>query len=219
MPTELSSGGKRGRGRPRGFDRQRALQEAMKLFWDQGYEGTSFDDLTAAMCISPSSFYNSFGSKEQLYREAMTCYISGPGSWFARILSETTATRAAFERLIEVGADRLTSDDLPCGCMVSLEGTHLPPSLDSVREALTAYRAVSEKMLVDRLRRGVESGDVPPDTDINALAAFFSAVFRGMAVQARDGASRDRLLEIGRVAMRAWPAKPRRRTAKVRPVA
>ena len=194
----------------------------MKLFWERGYEGASFDDLTAAMAISPSSFYNSFGSKELLYREATECYVNGPGSWFARVLSETADTRTAFEHLIMAAADRLTDKDLPCGCMISLEGTHLPPSLDSVRKALVEYRATSEQMLGDRLQRGSACGDLSSDTDSDGLAAFFNAVLRGMAVQARDGASRDRLLEIGRVAMRAWPSKAKRRKPgqrKVGPVA
>ncbi len=213
MATEAEDNSKRSRGRPLSFDRQHALQEAMKLFWERGYEGTSFDELIARMSISPSSFYNSFGSKEQLYREATDCYISGPGGWFARVLSEPVEVRTAFEHLIEAAVSMLTSEEFPCGCMISLEGTHLPPSLDSVRQSLMTSRAVSEHMLADRLRRGIADGEISPQTDVNALAAFFSALFRGMAVQARDGASQERLLQIGRLAMRAWPADTRPETA------
>ena len=66
---------RRGRGRPRLFDRTAAIQQAMVLFWDRGYEGTTFDDLIGAMKLSPSSFYHEFGSKEQLYREAVDYYL------------------------------------------------------------------------------------------------------------------------------------------------
>ena len=58
-----------------------------------------------------------------------------------------------------------------------------------------------------RIRKGVADGDVAQDVDCDMLAAYYSAVARGLAVQARDGASRDKLSEIGRLAMRAWPAK------------
>src|SRR5690349_23827206 len=79
---------RRGRGRPATFDRGKALQEAMKLFWERGYEGTSFDDLIAAMGISPSSFCNSFGSKEALYCEATQTYLEWAGQWFFAILHD-----------------------------------------------------------------------------------------------------------------------------------
>src|SRR5262249_23270439 len=85
---KMHAEGKRGRGRPAVFDRGVALQEAMKLFWERGYEGTSFDDLIAAMGISASSFYNSFGSKEALYCEATRTYLDWSGQWFFAILND-----------------------------------------------------------------------------------------------------------------------------------
>src|SRR5258707_12152457 len=95
----------RGRGRPAAFARAAALREAMKLFWERGYEGTSFDDLIAAMRISASSFYNSFGSKEQIYREATDAYLEVSGCWFMGILNdEKLNTRNAFSRLFEAMA-------------------------------------------------------------------------------------------------------------------
>jgi len=65
---KIDQASKRTRGRPKSFDRAAALHQAVELFWERGYEGASFDDLIAAMGISPSSFYNAFGSKERLYR-------------------------------------------------------------------------------------------------------------------------------------------------------
>ena len=60
--------------------------------------------------------------------------------------------------------------------------------------------------MAERLKKGIAQSQLPPDTDAKLLASFFATVFRGMAVQARDGKSRKRLLEIGQVAMKAWPA-------------
>src|SRR5712664_2448772 len=204
---------KRGRGRPAAFDRRTALREAMKLFWERGYEGTSFDDLIAAMRISASSFYNSFGSKEQIYREATDAYLEVSECWFMGILNdEKLNTRNAFSRLFEAMAAELTRADLPAGCMISLAGTHVPPGLAAVREMMVQHRAVSEEAFAARIRKGVAAGDVPADTDVEILAAYFSAIARGLAVQARDGASRERLMEIAEVAMRVWPVpeKPKR---------
>ena len=200
---------KRGRGRPRTFDRSTAIQQAMKLFWDRGYEGTTFDDLIGVMNIGPSSFYHEFGSKELMYREAVDYYLNVCLVFFPRALSTHRDTRAAFEALIEESAAFLTSDASPAGCMISLAGTHLPPHLLSVADFTKGVRKRSEQALVRRLRKGVSDGDLPPETNVKELAAYFGAVLCGMAVQARDGASRKQVLAIGRVAMRAWPSTSR----------
>jgi AcrR family transcriptional regulator len=201
---------KRGRGRPVVFDRAVALNRAMKLFWERGYEGTSFDDLIAAMGISASSFYNSFGSKEELYCEATKAYLEWAGQWFNAILHDPSIdTRTAFARLFESTAEEFTRGDHPPGCMISLAGTHCSPGMTSIRDMMAEHRAFSESAMAERMRNGVANGDMPEDTDCDMLAAYYSAVARGLAVQARDGASREKLAEIGRLAMRAWPANAR----------
>ena len=197
---------KRGRGRPAVFDRGVALQEAMKLFWERGYEGTSFDELIGAMGISASSFYNSFGSKEALYCEATRTYLEWAGQWFFAILNDpSTDTKSAFARLFEATAEEFTRGDHPLGCMISLAGTHCAPGMKNIRDMMAEHRAFSESAMADRIRKGVADCDLPEDTDCDMLAAYYSAVARGLAVQARDGASREKLSEIGRLAMRAWP--------------
>ncbi|WP_342629487.1 TetR/AcrR family transcriptional regulator [Nguyenibacter vanlangensis] len=205
---EKPCGEKRGRGRPQSFDRSKALCAAMRLFWDRGYEGARFDDLIAAMGISPSSFYNAFGSKERLYQEAIDAYLEAAGTWFLRILHENADTRTAFEKLMLAAAMEFTREDLPAGCMISVSGTQGGPEQARLRDLMARQRALSEAALVERLRKGIADADLPAHTDAEGLAAFFSALFRGMAVQARDGASREKLLEIGRIGMLAWPADP-----------
>ena len=85
---EVPEGGraKRGRGRPKCFDPEAALEKAMMLFWDRGYEATSMDDLSAAMGISPSSIYATYGDKEKLFQAAVDRYRDGPGAYTAAIL-------------------------------------------------------------------------------------------------------------------------------------
>ncbi|MFP3569761.1 TetR/AcrR family transcriptional regulator [Paraburkholderia sp. SIMBA_030] len=200
---------RRSRGRPSTFDRTEALNRAMTLFWEQGYEGTSFDQLTQAMGISPSSFYNSFGNKEQLYKEATDAYLSMSGVWFAGSLFGTADTRQAFKELLDATAVEFTRQSRPPGCMISLAGTHLSPELASIRETMVDHRANAEQMMVQRLNKGIEDGDLPSSTDVPALAAFYSAMTRGMAVQARDGASLEKLKAIADIAMQAWPVQSR----------
>jgi AcrR family transcriptional regulator len=216
MTSKITETTKRGRGRPVIFDRDAALMAAMRLFWERGYEGTSFDELIAAMGISASSFYNSFGSKEKLYCEATSSYLESSGRWFFGILNdETTDTRTAFSRLFDAMAEEFTRGDHPAGCMISLACIHTGPGLKNIREMMVEHRAFSEGAMAERIRRGIAEGDMPDDIDVDVLAAYCSAVARGFAAQARDGASRERIAEIGRVAMRAWPSGPTQGRLKV----
>jgi AcrR family transcriptional regulator len=210
MATEAERQSKRARGRPKTFDRSVAVNQAMKLFWERGYAGTSFDDLIAAMGISPSSFYNTFGSKEHLYQEAAEAYVARSREWFTGELEGVTNTKTAFHQLLNAAARELTRDDLPSGCMISLACTHVPPTLSAVREMMTGYRCGATTAMADRISRGIDEGDVPKGTNVQALAAFYSALSRGMAVLARDGATREHLLEIVEIGMRAWPHAPQR---------
>lgn len=216
MAMEVGGQEKRARGRPLEFDRSVALHQAMKLFWERGYMGTSFDDLIDAMGISPSSFYNTFGSKERLYQEAAEAYAAQSREWFAAELEAATDTRTAFHRMLKKGAKEITRDDLPSGCMIALACTQVPPALNSVRQMMAGYRCGAEAAMAKRIQRGIDEGDVPNSVNVQALAAFYSALSRGMAVLARDGATRDRLLEIVEIGMQAWPvASPRRRPRMV----
>ncbi len=223
MATDIAGSPKRARGRPRGFDRSAALERATQLFWECGYEGASFDDLISAMGISPSSFYNAFGSKERLYQEATESYLAHVAEWYASALGAATDAKTGFRELLEMAAREFTRDDMPTGCMIALAGTQVSPALASLHDVMAGYRQAAQAAMADRIRRGIDEGDVPAGTDVEALAAFYNALAGGMAVKARDGATRDRLLEIVEIGMRAWPPapnsppQPRARSSRTQP--
>src|SRR5882757_6945436 len=96
------------RGRPLSFDREVALEQAMHVFWERGYEAASISDLTAAMSITPPSLYAAFGDKEKLFLEAIERYALGPGAAGPRALKEESTARGATERWLLEAADELT---------------------------------------------------------------------------------------------------------------
>src|SRR5713226_3358653 len=89
----------RSKGRPRAFDVDRALDRALHVFWQKGYEGASLSDLTKAMGINRPSLYAAFGDKEALFRKALDRYADGPASYVGEALKEPTG-RAVAERLL-----------------------------------------------------------------------------------------------------------------------
>jgi AcrR family transcriptional regulator len=191
------------RGRPRSFDRDKALERAMHVFWRQGYEGTSVSDLTHAMGINPPSLYAAFGDKEQLYLEALGRYQQRRVESMAKWFEEEPTAKAAMRRLLTEAARELARSGAPRGSMLVLSATQC--SAESLQPELAERRASVRAILEERIERGVREAELPRGTDSAALVDFYSAVFQGMSLQARSGASRKRLLAIAETAMRAWP--------------
>jgi AcrR family transcriptional regulator len=168
----------------------------MRLFWERGYEETSISDLTTAMGIASPSLYAAFGDKQRLFEEAVERYANGPGAVVATALTEPTA-REAIERALTDAARLHAAPDRPPGCLIVNE------------PRLTDRRGESHAAVLDRLRRGVAEGDVPAETDVEALAAYVCAVLTGMSARARDGATADELTAVAQTAIRAVPNRGR----------
>ena len=131
------------------------------------------------MSISPSSFYNSFGSKERLYREAVETYLKSSGEWFLGDLDTDTDTKTAFQNVLNKAVRGFSRTDRPSGCMISLAGTHVPPRLEPLREMMIDHRRDAQNAMATRIREGIANGDVPADTDVDTLAAFLQCAITG----------------------------------------
>jgi AcrR family transcriptional regulator len=199
------------RGRPLSFDRDAALEQAMHVFWERGYEAASITDLTSAMGITTPSLYTAFGDKEKLFLEAIERYALGPGSAGPRALAEEPTARAAIERWLQESADELTRPCHPKGCMVVMATTNCSVAAEHVQTALTKRRAAAIANIRTRIQDGIDKGELPADTDAKALSNFYSTIYQGMSMQAKDGASRASLMATVEAAMRAWPAAPAKR--------
>jgi AcrR family transcriptional regulator len=192
------------RGRPRAFNLDEALDKALRVFWQKGYEGASIDDLTGAMGISRPSLYAAFGDKEALFRKALDRYESGPSSFAREALKEPTA-RGVVERLLRAAIKMHTDPDTPPGCLMVHGALASGEGAASIRQELHARRAADEAGLRRRLVRAKAEGDLPPDANPADLARYIVTFIRGMAVQASGGATRNELRRVVQMALRAWP--------------
>lgn len=191
-------------GRPRGFDADEALERAMRVFWEQGYEGASLTALTSAMGITRTSMYAAFGNKEDLFRKALERYAEGPASYGAQAVREATARQVATVFL--GGSVRATTHpDSPAGCLGVQGSLAAGDPGGNARDVLVAWRNEHTARLRDRFRQAVDEGDLPPGTDPGLLARYLMTVANGIAVQAASGASRDDLQLVADMAMQSWP--------------
>lgn len=200
------------RGRPRSFDRDEALNTALGLFWRHGYDATSLNDLTAAMNVTPPSLYAAFGSKKQLFVEALELYARTHGR--SPAMTEALTARAAVEGLLRESATKFSSSDHPSGCFVVLAATNCTEGSADVEALLRMKRLESEAGLRSCIERAVRDGELPKGTDVAALAKFYGVVIQGMSIQARDGASREELERVVDRAMELWPAPAPAKTKK-----
>jgi AcrR family transcriptional regulator len=192
---------RRPRGRPRSFDRQRALVAAMETFWRLGYEGASIVDLTEAMGVTPQSLYTAFGSKADLYRDALEEYRKQMGQEGRRALDETTDVVEALRGLLLTRARLYSSSTHPLGCMISAAVLTCASENKPIADHLRALRQTGRATLQARIERAIREGDLKADTDAESLARFLAAIIQGMAVQARDGANFSVLEKLVRLAM------------------
>jgi AcrR family transcriptional regulator len=193
------------RGRPRSFDRQAALRRAMQVFWALGYEGATLNELQEAMGgIAAPSFYAAFGSKEELFREAVELYSQTLGAPMMKALEEGATARASIEALLEAAAESFCKPGLPRGCFLVFGAFKNQPSNKNVEDYVRGLRVRRQRVIQRRLQRAVAEGELPKNLDVVAMAAFYTTVIDGLAIQARDGVSRKALNFAVRCAMAAW---------------
>jgi len=177
-------------GRPRSFDRDTAVEEALHLFWEQGYESTSLTQLKAAIGggITAPSFYAAFGSKEALFKECMERYLATFAKVTHCLWDASLAPREAVELALRRSAKMQCERGHPKGCMVALGVMSAPsPELSALTAPLTRSRAHTRAGIRACVDRAIASGDLKPGTDAASLAFVFDSFLLGLTTLARDG--------------------------------
>lgn len=193
------------RGRPRSFDRNAALDKAIRLFWRKGYEATSMRDLTTELDIAAPSLYRAFGDKEQLFAEAVTTYDVRYGGFIDAALREEQTGADAAIRILREAPGAYTRRGLPTGCLI-VSGDAGSANPDVTRE-VHYIRTGKSRALAARFAGDVAAGVLPAGTEPSALARYVMVVITGLAGAARDGAGRTELARIAQIAIAALPRR------------
>lgn len=182
---------KRRAGRPRSFDPDAALEKALLLFWERGYEGASLLQLQEVTGLTAPALYRAFGPKERLFELAVRRYQDRYGF---QIRDDLPIVEAVREYLHRAAREYTTEPGL--GCLIA---TGMLATSPDAQVAAGVVRAERERAL-DTLRRrfalATANGELPAAEDTEGLARTIAAVIQGMSVQARDGATREELVRI-----------------------
>ncbi|MBN8842809.1 MAG: TetR/AcrR family transcriptional regulator [Sphingomonadales bacterium] len=193
------------KGRPREFCVDKALAEALHVFWAKGYDGASMADLTEAMGITKPSLYAAFGNKEALFHKALDLYESEKLEYTRAALQQPTARRVA-EYYLRGGVDVHASEGEPQGCMGLMSSLACSPEAESIKADVIRRRASSQRALVERFEKAKQDGDLPAHIDAEGLTSFLYAILQGITVQAGAGATRAELEKLVDTSLALWPS-------------
>jgi AcrR family transcriptional regulator len=191
-------------GRPREFDADKALDQALNVFWRNGYEGASIADLTSAMGINPPSLYAAFGNKEGLFRKALDRYVQRGTEFWNEAQAQPTA-RGMLEHLLHGKADFLTQANNPPTCMLDRSAMTCSEADKAMQQELAALRSNFEIALRERFQAAKAAGEMSADMQPDDYARYIMTVLEGMSVRAAGGATREELHKIADMALRMWP--------------
>lgn len=191
--------------RAREFDETEVIDKALHVFWQQGYEGTSLNDLLDATGLTKSSLYAAFGSKEDLFHRIVERYLSKHVEFRqACALAEPTPRRIV-ERLLYGMADLHAGSRTPPGCLITGASLACSPEAESIRQELVRSRNEFGQVLRGRLEAVTSAGPLPPGITAADAARLVVVTIQGMAVEAKGGATRNELRRIVQTFLLSWP--------------
>ncbi|HGM5581728.1 TPA: TetR/AcrR family transcriptional regulator [Pseudomonas putida] len=194
-------------GRPRTFDRDNAIDQAMHLFWQHGYESTSLAQLKAAIGpgISAPSFYAAFGSKEALFQECAQRYLATYAQVTECLWNLDLPPRKALEQALRQSARMQCEDGHPKGCMVGLAVMSAPSAeLAQVTAPLNRSRARTRAGIAGCVSRAVDAGELHKDVDAQGLSVVFDSFLVGLSTLARDNIGIEAMERAITQVMRLW---------------
>jgi AcrR family transcriptional regulator len=188
-------------GRPISFDKDAALEAAMLLFWERGYEGTSMSDLTQAMGLNPSSIYAAFGDKHALFQLAVKRYLEMRAQYAGKALEEPTlekVVRALFDNTVAF----LTTPGHPPTCMTLAGSVGCSVDASSARDMMTEIRKQNEAAMRKRFLEARKRGELSKDINVEDYTRYLSSILAGLSIQAANGSTKAELKRAAQMALR-----------------
>ncbi len=212
----LEEMGKRPRGRPRSFDRNQALDAAVLVFWDKGYDGSSIADLTHAMGINRPSLYATFGNKRDLFIQAIDRYAATHGNRAFSAFRLEPDNRNAIEHFFDASIECALADGTPRGCLINTVAIEAAENDAELRNKLADMFTHTDAAIARHLAANRDA-DAPQLHDPEELARMAHSVTHSIMTRARAGASRPELSQIAESFMAVLFPQPQQHPTRRHP--
>jgi len=178
------------------FDEMRALETAMHVFWDRGYEGTSLQHLEKAMGLTRSSIYNAYGNKRQLFEKTIDLYQKNIYGGLLEEIEQAASIKEGLRNLLLAVIDLHFSKQTPEGCMIALSILEKTQHNKSTRKLLDQTIELVTKSIESHIKQAQKKGDINKDKDTQVIASIVVMAMAGIMVQAKAGVEKKRLVKI-----------------------
>lgn len=185
-------------GRPREFDTEQALDAAMHLFWRQGYEATSMQDLLDSMQLSKSSLYQTFGSKHDLFQQCLTRYRQMMAGGLQQALDNAPSAKQFIEGFFTGLVEDTCNAENRIGCLAMNTATELAPHDKEIGKLIKQSAERFAGIFQQAVERAQQEGDIPRNKDPVSLGYFLMSNLSGLNSLAKAGASRTVLRGIAK---------------------
>jgi TetR/AcrR family transcriptional repressor of nem operon len=188
--------------RPKEFNPDDALEQAMHVFWHKGYEATSMEDLLTAMNLNRGSLYATFGDKRELFLKAMNRYCAGGGIGSRiSILNQPGPALPLIRRFIGAMLEFGLSDPLRRGCLITNTVMELAPHEKDIARKVAGRLQMAEEAFFTLLTRAKQEGELVNDKDPRVLARVLVTMMQGTIVMIKSGASADAVKQTAETAL------------------
>jgi TetR/AcrR family transcriptional repressor of nem operon len=187
--------------RPREFDEEEALGRVMRVFWDQGYQGSTFTDLTQAADVRKQSLYGVFGDKRTLFLKSLALYRDQVLSKARKIVNEADSPLEGIARLIRYAARTPGPKDGPPGCLMANTALELGVSDPEVAAELKKMFRGMEETLAAAVKKGQEQGEITTRFDSVAIGQSLANTINGLRVLQNTGATSHQVKTVVEMAL------------------
>jgi len=174
-------------GRPKTFDKEEALGKAMYYFWEHGYESAGLADLLHAMGIKKSSFYQTFESKEMLFRQALELYTHNSMYYF-NAQKKRYGPKGALIELMNLLLEEVKNTGHTKGCLVMNSGGECYAKFGHLSPLVQAKFKDFQKIFKGFIEEAQELGEITQTRDAFELVTVYQSIINGASAMVRAGA-------------------------------